>query len=132
MTFCKIFYKKAPFFLYFKEKKDLPLNGSIMVTYKILCKSDLNKTVTLTDLLSNEKVLKVLKSEFAKGFRNVAISSDNKDAKLKLETQKELHQFEVDKNDFADILVLAEEHATKNKLFKKDCERVELIDIETL
>jgi len=27
--------------------------------------------------------------------------------------------------------VLAEEHATTNKLFKKECERVELIDIQT-
>jgi len=45
---------------------------------------------------------------------------------------KDLHSFEVDKNDFADILVLAEEHATANKFLKKDCERIELIDIETL
>ena len=102
-----------------------------MVTYKILCKSDLNKSITLEALLANEKVLKAIKSEFAKGFRNIDIKSSAPEYALKIETQKELHTFEVDKNDFADILVLAEEHATANKLFKKDCERVELIDLET-
>jgi hypothetical protein len=102
-----------------------------MVTYKILCKSDLNKTVTLQELLSNEKVAKVIKSEFAKGIRNIALLSTTQEATLKLETQKELHHFEVNKDDFADILVLAEEDAAKNKLFKKDCDRVELIDIQT-
>ena len=107
------------------------MNGTILVTYKILCKSDLNKTLTLDELLNNEKIAKVIKSEFAKGFRNITLVNNTQDATIKLETQKELHQFEVDKNDFADILVLAEEHATTNKLFKKECERVELIDIQT-
>ena len=113
-------------------KKDLPLDGKILVTYKILCKSDLNKVVTLEALLQNEKVLKAIKSEFAKGFRNIDVKAALNECSLKIETQKELHSFEVEKNDFADILVLAEEHATANKLFKKDCERVELIDLETL
>jgi len=102
-----------------------------MVTYKILCKADLNKTISLEELLANEKIAKMIKSEFAKGFRNISVLPITQEATLKLETQKELHQFEVAKNDFADILVLAEEHASTNKLFKKDCERVELIDIET-
>lgn len=104
-----------------------------MVSYKILCKSDLNKTITLENLLNNEKVSKIIKSEFAKGFRNIEIVTKNlEECNLKIETKKELHQFEVEKDDFADILVLAEEHATANKLFKKDCERVELINIETI
>jgi hypothetical protein len=107
------------------------LNGKILVSYKILCKSDLNKKITLSELLSNEKVAKAIKSEFAKGFRNIVLLSQE-DGSIKLETQKEIHSFEVEKNDFADILVLAEEHAGKNKLFKKDCERVELLDIETI
>jgi len=103
-----------------------------MVTYKILCKADLNKEIKMDELLANEKIAKVIKSEFAKGFRNIALVSEDKSAKVKLETIKELHSFEVDKNDFADILVLAEEHAMANKLIKKDCERIELIDIETV
>jgi hypothetical protein len=107
------------------------LNGKILVSYKILCKSDLNKEIPLQALLANEKIAKVIKSEFAKGFRNINIVG-SEDGTIKLETQKELHQFEVEKNDFADILELAEEHATKKRLFKKECERVELIDIETL
>jgi len=108
------------------------MNGTIMVTYKILCNADLNKKVSIKDLLSNEKVAKVIKSEFAKGFRNITLLSDSLDALLKVETIKELHSFEVAKDDFADILVLAEEDATAKKLLKKDCDRVELINIETL
>ena len=108
------------------------MNGTIMVTYKILCNGDLNKDISLEELLLNEKVLKAIKSEFAKGFRNIALLSTSTDASLRIETSKELHSFEVTKDDFADILVLAEEDAATKKLLKKDCERVELVDIETL
>ena len=108
------------------------MNGTIMVTYKILCNADLNKEVTIAELLLNEKVAKVIKSEFAKGFRNIELLSDDSSAILKIETTKELHNFEVAKDDFADILVLAEEDAATKKLIKKDCDRVELINIETL
>ena len=103
-----------------------------MVTYKILCNGDLNKNISLEELFLNEKVAKAIKSEFAKGFRNIALLSTSTDASLRIETTKELHSFEVTKDDFADILVLAEEDAATKKLLKKDCERVELVDIETL
>ena len=107
------------------------MNGTIMVTYKILCNGDLNKDISLQELLSNEKVAKAIKSEFAKGFRNIALLSTSTDTSLKIETTKELYSFEVTKDDFADILMLAEEDAATKKLLKKDCERVELVDIET-
>jgi len=102
-----------------------------MVTYKILCETDLNKTVVLEELFQNEKVAKVIKSEFAKGFRNIDLFSTFKEASFSIETIKELHTFEVEKDDFADIFVLAEEDATNKKLFKKGCSRIELVDIET-
>jgi len=108
------------------------MNGNIVVSYKILCDSDLNTSVTLKELLLNEKVSKAIKSEFAKGFRNIELITQSEEASLMLETSKELYTFEVLKDDFADILVLAEEDATQRKLFKKDCSRVELVDIETL
>jgi hypothetical protein len=103
-----------------------------MLIYKILCKSDLNKEITISELLSNDKISKVIKSEYAKGFRNVTVVCSNTTYKIKIETLKEIHTFEVNKDDFADILVLAEEHAMNNKLTKKDCEQVELIDIKTI
>jgi len=43
-----------------------------------------------------------------------------------------VHTFEVSKDDFADLLTLAEEDAKNKKLLKKECERVELVDITTL
>ncbi|WP_324172829.1 hypothetical protein [Sulfurimonas sp.] len=108
------------------------MNGNIIVSYKILCDSDLNMNVTLQELLLNEKVSKAIKSEFAKGLRNIELNTDAKEEFFRVETTKELYTFEVSKDDFADILVLAEEDATSRKLFKKDCSRVELVDIETL
>jgi len=107
------------------------MNGTILVTYKVLCEADVNKEVTLNELIANEKILKLIKSEYAKGFRNLALFAQPNESIVKIETQKELHSFEIPKDDFADILVLAEEDATNKKLIKKDCQRVELVNIET-
>ena len=107
------------------------MDGTIMVSYKILCEADLNIEVSLQELLKNENVLKSIKSEYAKGSRNITFSSKT-DAIVKIESSKDVHTFEVSKDDFADLLTLAEEDAKNKKLFKKDCERIELVDIETL
>jgi len=108
------------------------MKGSMIITYKVLCQKDTNKEITIEALLNNEKILKAIKSEFGKGLRNLALSSDEKAAVLTLATEKELYQFEVSKNDFADILDLAEENARSRKLLKKECDRVEIVNIETL
>ena len=108
------------------------MEGKIIVTYKVLCKSDLNRIISLEELLSNEKIQKIIKTEFAKGLRNIELSSQSENASLKVGTIKELHEFEVSKNDFADIFTLAEDDAASKKLLKKDCDRIELINIETL
>lgn len=108
------------------------VTGSILVTYKVLCKADVNKTVSVQELLANEKVAKAIKSEFAKGFRNIGLLEEGENSAIKIETSKELHTFEIQKDDFADILVLAEENAASKKLLKKECERIELVNIETL
>ncbi len=115
------------------ENKDIKVNGKIEITYKLLCKNDCNEEISLSKLFQNEKVAKVIKSEFAKGFRNIQLLSSNEtDCKLKIETIKEYYKFEVSKDDFADILALTEENAAERKLFKKDCNRVELVNIETV
>jgi len=108
------------------------MDGKIMVTYKILCKTDFNLEITIDKLLENEKVAKVIKSEFAKGVRNIGFAFKNSDCKLKIETEKELYQFEASKNDFADLVSLAEDDATTKKLIKKDCIGIELVDIDII
>jgi len=47
------------------------MEGNIVVTYRILCESDLNTSIKLQELLLNEKISKAIKSEFAKGLRNI-------------------------------------------------------------
>jgi hypothetical protein len=108
------------------------MDGKMIVTYKILCKNDFNLELTLEKLFSNEKIAKMIKSEFAKGIRNIDIITKESETKIKLETQKELYQFEVNKNDFADLISLAEEDAKTRKLTKKDCADIELVNIETI
>ena len=107
------------------------MDGTILVTYKILCNADLNVEVSLKELLENEMILKSIKSVYAKGLRNIEISSQS-EAYIKIETQRNTYTFEVSKDDYADLLSLAEEDAKNKKLLKKDCERIELVDIETL
>ena len=107
------------------------MNGKIMVTYKILCDTDINKEIPVQELLENDKIFRAIKTEYAKGTRNTTLSC-NEDAVLKIETVKKVHTFEVSKNDFSDLLVLAEEDAKNKKLLKKDCDRVKLVDIETM
>lgn len=112
--------------------KEEEVNGNIEVTYKIVDSKDLNLTISFTELLKNDKVLKVIKSEFAKGFRNIDVKFDYESKeKFTLETEKEHYNFTVLKDDFADIITLAEDDATKRKLLKKDC-FVELVDLKTI
>ncbi len=103
----------------------------IKVMYTVMCKNDVNKEISLTDILANEKVQKAIKGEFAKGLRNLALSC-KEDTAVYLRTNKVIYEMTVSKNDFADLLVLAEEDARKHKRIKKECDGVELVDILTI
>lgn len=96
-----------------------------------MCKNDVSKELCLSDILANEKVEKAIKSEFAKGLRNLVLSH-KEETEVFLKTQKEVFEMTVSKNDFADLLELAEEDARKHKRIKKECDGVELVDILTI
>ena len=106
------------------------MDGKMKVMYTIMCKNDVNKEVSLVELLKNEKVVKAIKSEFASGLRNLALSSQA-ESSIDIKTDKEVFELEASKSDFADLLELAEEDARKHKRLKKECDGVELIDIVT-
>ena len=107
------------------------MQGKLNVTYQLICDNDTHKEISLKEILKNEKVIKIIKSEYAKGIRNLALSSDNNEANIILSTEKERYTFEAEKKDFADLIELAEEDAKKRKLFKKGCDAVEIVDFET-
>jgi len=107
------------------------VEGMIKVHYTVMCKNDVNKSVNLKSILENEKVMKAIKSEFATGLRNLVLSVQEA-GEIAIQTQKEIFEVTVSKNDFADLLELAEEDARKHKRIKKDCDGIELIDISTL
>lgn len=107
------------------------MEGMIEVSYTIMCKNDVNQEVSLETLLANEKMQRAIKSEFAKGIRNLVLSG-TQESKIVLKTYKEIFTFRVEKNDYADILELAEEDAKSHKRFKKECDGVELVDMQTI
>jgi antitoxin component of MazEF toxin-antitoxin module len=106
------------------------MKGQMKVKYKMLCDSDVYKEIQLSELLNNEKVAKIIKSEFAKGLRNIAVSS-SENIKIEISTQKEIFEFEADKKDFADLIELAEEDAKEHKRIRKGCAGVEIVDFST-
>lgn len=106
------------------------MQGKLNVTYHLICENDTYQEITIEELLNNEKIAKLIKSEFAKGIRNLRLSS-NSDANIILSTQKELYSFDAQKKDFADLIELAEEDAKSRKLFKKGCDAVAIVDFET-
>ena len=108
------------------------MQGKINVTYKLICDNDTYNEITLKAILANEKIAKLIKSEFAKGVRNLSIESDNSETKVILSSEKELYTFEAQKRDFADLIELAEEDARSRKLFKKGCQAIEIVDFETI
>lgn len=101
------------------------------VTYTVLCENDVYQEIDLQALLENEKVSKAIKSEFAKGLRNIALSL-KESTTITIKTEKQKFEFMVKKDDFADLLELAEEDAKKNKRLKKGCDGIELVDIITV
>ena len=107
------------------------MEGIIKVSYTVMCKNDVNKEVSLNNLLLNEKVMKAIKSEFATGLRNLVLSQKEASTVF-LKTQKEIYEFSVSKDDFADLLEFAEEDARKHKRLKKECDGVEIVDIVTV
>ena len=108
------------------------MQGKLNVTYQLICDNDTHKEISINEILQNEKIAKLLKSEFAKGLRNLALTSDSNDATIILSTEKEIYHFEAEKKDFADLIELAEEDAKKRKLFKKGCDAIALVDFETI
>ncbi len=107
------------------------MEGMIKVKYTVMCQNDVNETVSLTDILANEKVQKAIQGEFAKGLRHLALSCKD-DTEVYLKTDKVVYEMTVSKNDFADLVVLAEEDARKHKRIKKECDGIELVDILTI
>jgi len=103
-----------------------------MVTYSLICDNDTYLEISMKQLLENEKIVKLLKSEFLKGVRNLEISSSSPESQIILSTEKELYTFEAKKQDFADLIELAEEDAKERKLFKKGCDAVQIMDFVTL
>ena len=89
----------------------------LKVSYTVMCKNDVNKLLSLSDILGNEKVEKAIKSEFAKGLRNLVLSH-KEEVDVFLKTEKQVYEVIVSKNDFADLLELAEEDARKHKRIK--------------
>ena len=63
------------------------MEGLIEVDYTVMCKNDVSLEVSLKEILSNEKIMRAIKGEFAKGLRNIALES-KEDTTIFLKTEK--------------------------------------------
>lgn len=107
------------------------MTGELMIKYIVLCDGDLEVTVTLADLLKNETIAKAIKNAFAKGKRDIeAVVADP--GSMTIKNKKTVHEMTIPKDNFMDALTMAEEDARSKKLLKKGCDRIEIVDIETL
>lgn len=108
------------------------MEGQVEVFFTILCDNDFYKELTLSEVLSSEKVIKAIKSEYCEGARNLQVHSSSHDTMIKIHSEKKVYSHMIDKNDIQDILELTEEYARSQKLFKASCNRVELQNFKTL
>ena len=107
------------------------MTGELMIQYIVLCDGDLEVSVTLADLLTNESVAKAIKNAFAKGKRDIEAVVSEPGA-MTIKNKKTVQEVTIPKDNFMDALTLAEEDARAKKLLKKGCERIEIVDIRTL
>ncbi len=108
------------------------MKGQIKVLYNILCDDDKSTEVSLKKLLENDKVVNAIKREFGEGVRNLEVTANEKGG-IQLSKAKIVHDFIIEKDDFADALDLAEENAQNRMLNrKKGCARIALVDMQTI
>ncbi|WP_345985949.1 hypothetical protein WCX49_02220 [Sulfurimonas sp. HSL-1656] len=107
------------------------MTGEMMIKYIVLCDADLEISVTLADLLQNEAVARAIKNAYAKGKRDIEAVVMEPGA-LTIKNKKALQTVTIPKESFMDALTLAEEDAKAKKLLKKGCDRIEIVDIETI
>lgn len=108
------------------------MEGQVEVFFTILCDKDFDKELTLSEILSSEKVIKAIKSEYCVGARNLEISASDMAATIKIHSEKKLYSHIIDKNSIQDILELTEDFARSQKLFKSGCSRIELQNFKTI
>ena len=108
------------------------MEGQVEVQFTVLCENDFYKEIALSELLASEKIMKAIKSEFGEGARNLLLSTDRDDVKIRVSSEKKIYTHCIEKNDIQDILELTEEYARSQKLLKGNCSRVELKNFTTL
>ncbi len=108
------------------------MEGQVEVQFTVLCENDFVKEISLSELLVSDKIIKSIKSEFGEGARNLVISTDNADIKVRINSEKKIYTHFIEKNDIQDILELTEEFARSQKLLKGACSRVELKNFKTV
>lgn len=106
------------------------MTGELMIKYIVLCDGDLEVTVSMADLLSDEKIARAIKNAFAKGKRDIE-AVVGEPGSMTIKNKKTVQTVTVPKDSFMDALTLAEEDARSKKLLKKGCDRIEIVDIET-
>jgi hypothetical protein len=107
------------------------VKGSVKVFYKVLCDSEKDVSLPLSELLANANIKKAIKSAYSNGRKNIVVSA-SEDVSVLIEPEREIFELVIAKDDIQDMITLCEDDAKKRNKRKKGCERIEIIDFETL
>ena len=102
------------------------MEGTLKVFFKII--NGAGVTVELSEILKNEKVVNVIKNNFAKGIRG-AVIHQSCDCKITIEKESPVYEIEIPKKDFQDAMSFVEEYVDEHKLNKKN-HQIEIVDIK--
>jgi hypothetical protein len=107
------------------------MKGNVKVYYKVLCESEKDISLPLSELLANANVKKAIKSAYSNGRKNIVLSY-NEDVTVLIEPEREIFELIITKNDVQDMMSLCEDDARKKSKRKKGCDRIEIVDFETI
>jgi len=104
------------------------MQGELKILFRVMVEDQ--KTIKLSEILNDEKCVKMIKSKYMKGVRNAEIL-DYEDIDILIGKKSEIHEIVIPKKDFQDAMSFVEEYAEQKKLTKKD-EQLEIVDIITI
>jgi len=107
------------------------MKGNVKVFYKVLCDSEKDISLPLSELLANANVKKAIKSAYSNGRKNIVLSSEE-DVTVLIEPEREIYELIIAKDDVVDMITFCEDDAKKRSKRKRGCERIEIVDFVTI
>lgn len=110
------------------------MEGSLYVDYSVSIAGEEEIKASVFEIISDEKISKLIKSAFGKGIRGAELLFDEENMRnifVAIGKKADVHTIELPKKDFADALTFAEEDAQSKGLMRKKDACVTLLNLRT-